>query len=112
MDVENLYMVDVPEFEGEKISYAESNIYDDGAEYEIAETDVYIEPYDEADIYMADSTVSIDVLSEVDVAESERIIAEVLQEEVGVLPKHAFFYEDNELEIVEPSYEPINDSVS
>ena len=29
VDVENLYMVDVPEFEGEKISYAESEVYDE-----------------------------------------------------------------------------------
>lgn len=111
VDVENLYMVDVPEFEGNDISYVESNIHDDGAEYGTAETDVYIEPYDEADIYKADSTVSNDVLSEVDVAKSERIIAEVLQEETGVLPEEGFFYEGNESEIVKPSYEPANETI-
>ena len=50
MDVENLYIVDVPELERSEISYEESEVYDEVAEYRTAETDDYTELYDEAEI--------------------------------------------------------------
>ena len=50
VNVENLYMVDVPELERSEISYEESEVYDEVAEYRTAETDDYTELYDEAEI--------------------------------------------------------------
>lgn len=50
VDVENLYIVDVPELERSEISYEESEVYDEVAEYRTAETDDYTELYDEAEI--------------------------------------------------------------
>ena len=43
-------MVDVPELERSEISYEESEVYDEVAEYRTAETDDYTELYDEAEI--------------------------------------------------------------
>lgn len=50
VNVENLYMVDMPELERSEISYEESEVYDEVAEYRTAETDDYTELYDEAEI--------------------------------------------------------------
>lgn len=110
VDVENLYMVDVPEFEGSEILYAESKVYGEVTDYGIVEIDEHIELYDEAEISKADSSVIADVLSEVDVAESERIIAEVLQEETGVISEDRFFYEANEPETIVLPFETVNGS--
>lgn len=83
--MENLYIVDVPEFGGSEISYTESKDYNEATEYEVAEMDEYIESYDEAEFSKADSTAIDDVLFGADVEQSEPIVAEVLQEEKEVL---------------------------
>jgi hypothetical protein len=111
VDVENLYMVDVPEFEGSVISYAESKVYGEVTDYGTVEIDEHIELYDEAEISKADSSVIADVLSEVDVAESERIIAEVLQEATDVILQEESYDGINEPEASESSYESINESM-
>lgn len=54
VDVENLYMVDVPEFEENKISYAESEVCDEAEVYKAVETDVDIEVYEATQIEVAD----------------------------------------------------------
>ena len=110
VNVENLYMVDVPEFERERFSYAGSMDYDEAAEYRTAETDDYTELYDEAEISEVELDVIDDVLSETDVAESEQIIAEVLQEETDAIPKAIINHGVNEPEVAEPSCESINES--
>ena len=109
VDVENLYMVDVPEFEGSEISYAESKVYGEATEYGTTETDEYTGSYDEAEIAKANSSVMDDVLFETDVAESELIIAEVLQEETDAIPKAIINPGVNEPEVAELSYELINE---
>lgn len=109
VDVENLYMVDVPEFEGSEISYAKSLDYDEVEKYGTAEKDVYIESYDEADIYMADSTVIDDVLSENDVTEQNLVVAEASQEERDVISEE-FRYDVNEPVVVEQPYKSVNKS--
>ena len=110
VNVENLYIVDVPELERSEVSYEESEVYDEVAEYRTAETDDYTELYDEAEISEVELDVIDDVLSETDVAESEQIIAEVLQEETDAIPKAIINHGVNEPEVAEPSCESINES--
>lgn len=83
LDVENLYMVDVPEFEENKISYVESGAYDEVDAYRIADSDVDIEVY-------GTELAGDDVLPEVDMLESEPVAAEVLREEVDVISEQEF----------------------
>lgn len=64
VDVENLYMVDVPKFEENKISYVESGAYDEVDAYKIADSDVDIEVY-------GTELAGDDVLPEVDMLEPE-----------------------------------------
>lgn len=110
VNVENLYIVDVPEFEGSEISYTESEDYNEATEYGAAEMDEYIESYDEAEISKADSTVIDDVLSGADVAQSEPIVAEALQEEKEVL-QDEFFHSVNEPETIVLPFETVNESI-
>ena len=110
VDVENLYMVDMPEFEGSEISYAESMDYDETTEYGAAETDEYTESYDEEKISKADSTVIDGVLSEADVVVTDSSITEILHEETDMIVQEV--YDDiNESEIVELPYEPANELI-
>ena len=104
VDVVNLYMVDVPEFEGSEISYAESEIYDEVEVYEAVKSKLDIE-VDEAKQIDVD-----DVLPEVDVLEPVSVEAEVLQEEADVISEQEPDYSINEPEIVEVPYEPVNKS--
>lgn len=67
VDVENLYMVNVPEFEGSKISYEESEDYDEVEAYKAIEPNVDIEVYEAEQIEVAD------VLPELDEAEPEPV---------------------------------------
>lgn len=64
VDVENLYIVDVPEFEESEISYVESGAYDEVEAYRIADSDVDIEVY-------GTELAGDDVLPEVDMLEPE-----------------------------------------
>lgn len=66
VDVENLYMVDVPEFEGSDISYAESEVYDEVEVYKPVESNVDIEVY-------GTELAGDDVLPEVDMLELEPV---------------------------------------
>lgn len=110
VDVENLYMVDMPEFEGSEISYAESMDYDETTEYGAAETDEYTESYDEEKISKADSTVIDGVLSEADVVVTDSSITEILHEETDMIVQEV--YDDiNESEIVELPYETANELI-
>ncbi len=110
VDVENLYMVDMPEFEGNEISYAESMDYDETTEYGAAETDEYTESYDEEKISKADSTVIDGVLSEADVVVTDSSITEILHEEIDMIVQEV--YNDiDESEIVELPYEPENELI-
>lgn len=111
VDVENLYMVDVPEFEGSDILYVESEVYDEVAGDKVAETVEYTESYGEAEISNMDSIIIDDVLSKTDVAESEPVVTEVLQDETDVILQEDFYNGINEPEVVEPSYESINESM-
>ena len=109
VDVENLYMVEVPEFEGSEISCVQSKIYGEVTEYGTAETDEYTESYDEAEISKVDSAVIYDALFEDDVVEAEPITAEVLQEATDVILQEESYDGINEPEAIESSYEPINE---
>lgn len=81
VDVENLYMVDMPEFEGSEISYAESGSYDEVEAYKAAETSVNIEVYETEQIEVAD------VLPELDEAKPEPVTMpyEPIDESVGIV---------------------------
>ena len=108
VDVENLYIVDVPELDENEISYIESMGYEEVEAYKVVETDEYTESYDKADIYKAELTVIADELSEEDVVVSEAVIAEVLQEETDAMLEK--FYDGiNEPELVESSDEPVKE---
>ena len=104
VDVENLYMVDVPEFEENKISYMENKGYDEGEAYKIAN------PYADVEDYETEQIDVADVLPEVDVLEPVSVVAEVLQEDADVISEQETDYSINELEIVEMPYEPVNKS--
>lgn len=103
VDVENLYMVDVPEFEENEISYAESRAYDEVDAYRIADSDVDIEVY-------GTELAGDDVLPEVEVAERELAAVEELQKEGDVISEQELDYGVNEPEVAELPYEPINES--
>lgn len=109
VDVENLYMVDVPEFEGSDISYVESEGYDEVEEYRTAETDEHTESCVEAEISKADLRGINDDLPEVDVVVSEPVVVEVFKEETDVTLQEEFYDDINEPEVVESSYEPVNE---
>lgn len=81
VDVENLYMVDVPDFEGSEILYAESGSYDEVEAYKAAETSVNIEVYETEQIEVAD------VLPELDEAKPEPVTMpyEPIDESVGIV---------------------------
>lgn len=111
VDVENLYMVDVPEFEGSEISYEESKIYGEATEYGTAETDEDIEFYDEVVISKADLPEIDEEMYEVDAAVSEPVMAGVLQEETDVILQEEFYDGISEPEVVGPSYESVNESM-
>jgi len=111
VDVENLYMVNVPEFEGSEISYAESEVYCEAIDYGTVEIDEHAELYNEAEISNMDSIIIDDVLSKTDVAESEPVVTEILQDETDVILQEDFYNGINEQEVVEPSYEPANESM-
>ena len=66
VDVENLYMVDVPEFEGSDISYAKSEVYDEFVEHKTVDSDEYIESYIEEGISETELVAIADVLPEVE----------------------------------------------
>ncbi len=110
VDVENLYMVDLPELEESEFSCTESMEYDEVAVYRTVERDEYIESYDEADISEELSVDIDDVLSEADVTQSESIVADVLQEERNVISKDGFCDGINAPEVIESSYKPVNES--
>lgn len=90
VDVENLYMVDVPEFEGSDISYVESEVYDEVKVYEAVESNVDIE-VDEAEQIGVD-----DVLPELDEAKSEPV----------TMPYEPI---DESVEIVDEAYADLQD---
>ncbi len=104
VDVENLYMVDVPELEGREISYAESEVYDEGEVYKATESNVDIE------IYEAERIDVADVLPEVEVAERELAAAEVLQEEGDVISEQELNYGVSESEAATKLYDSIDES--
>ena len=66
VDVENLYMVDVPEFEESEISYVESGAYDEVGAYKVVESNVDIEVY-------GTESAGDDVLTEVGMLEPEPV---------------------------------------
>ena len=110
VEVENLYMVDVPEFEENKISYVENKGYGEATEYGAAEMDEYTESYIEAEISKADSAVIDGVLSEADIVVTDSSITEILYEETDMIVQEV--YDDiNESEIVELPYEPANELI-
>ena len=80
VDVENLYMVDVPELEGSDISYAKSEVYDEVEVYKAVESNVDIEVY-------GTELAGDDVLPEVDMLEPEPVTMpyELITESVEVL---------------------------
>lgn len=86
VDVENLYLVDVPEFEKNEISYAESKDYDEVQAYKMAESEGDIETYGIAAISVDD------VLPKVDVVESEPVVAASLQEEADVISEEELHF--------------------
>lgn len=90
VDVENLYMVDVPEFEWDEISYAESEVYDEVEVYKAVESKVDIE-VDEAEQIGVD-----DVLPELDEAKSEPV----------TMPYEPI---DQSVEIVDEAYADLQD---
>ena len=105
IDVEKLYMVDVLEFAGSEISYAERG--GKVTDYGIVETDEHTELYDKVDISEAELPVIDDILSESDVAVTDSSITEILHEETDMIVEEV--YDDiNESEIVELPYEPAN----
>lgn len=108
VDVENLYMVDVPEFEGSDISYVESEVYGEVEEYKMVELDADVELYAEEEFCMTELTDIDDVVSKVNVTEPELVEAEVLQEETDVVLQEEFYGGINELEVVGLSYESVN----
>lgn len=81
VDVENLYMVDVPEFEGSDILYVESEVYDEVEVYEAVKSKLDIE-VDEAEQIGVD-----DVLPELDEAKPEPVTMpyEPIDESVGIV---------------------------
>ena len=110
VDVENLYMVDVTEFDADEIVRGESKDYDEVAGYGTAGIDEYTESYGEAEISKVDSTIIDDVLSETDVVVTDSSITEILHEETDMIVQEV--YDDiNESEIVELPYEPANELI-
>ena len=105
VDVENLYMVDVPEFEGSDILYVESEVYDEVEVYEAVKSKLDIEVDEAEQIDVAD------VLPEVEVAERELAATEVLQEEGDVISEQELNYGVNESETVTKLYEPIEEYI-
>lgn len=87
----------------------ESKVYDEIAGDKVAETVKYTESYGEAEISNMDSIIIDDVLSKTDVAESEPVVTEVLQEETDLILQEEFYDGINEPEVVEPSYESVNE---
>ena len=106
VDVENLYMVDVPEFEENEISYAENKGYGEGEAYKLKRLYADAEPYGEEEFCMTDTDAGV---QEVNVTEPKPMETEVLQEETDVILQEEFYDGINEPEVVEPSYEPINE---
>lgn len=106
VDVENLYMVDVPEFEENEISYAESLGYDEGEAYKLKRLYADAEPYGEEEFCM---TYIDDGVPEVNVTEPKPMETEVLQEETAVILQEEFYDGINESAVVETSYEPVNE---
>ena len=110
VDVENLYMVDMTEFDADEIVRGESKDYDEVAGYGTAGIDEYTESYGEAEISKVDSTIIDDVLSETDVVVTDSSITEILHEETDMIVQEV--YDDiNESEIVELPYEPANELI-
>ena len=106
VDVENLYMVDVPEFEENKISYVENKGYDEGEVYKLKRLYADAEHYGEEEFCMTDTDAGV---QEVNVTEPKLMETEVLQEETDVILQEEFFDGINEPEVVEPCYEPVNE---
>ena len=106
VDVENLYMVDVPEFEENKISYVENKGYGEGEAYKLKRLYADAEPYGEEEFCMTDTDAGV---QEVNVTEPKPMETEVLQEETDVILQEEFYDGINEPEVVEPSYEPVNE---
>ena len=81
VDVENLYMVDVPEFEESDISYAESEVYDKVEAYKATESSV------DKEVYETEGIDADDVLPEHDEAEPEPVTTpfESINESVEVV---------------------------
>ena len=96
VDVENLYMVEVPEFEGSDILYVESEVYDEVEVYEAVKSKLDIE-VDEAE------------LPKIDVAEPEPVVAEASQEETNMISEE-ICCDGNESVAVELPYELVNKS--
>lgn len=105
VDVENLYMVDVPEYEGEEILYMDSEAYDEVEVYKMVELDVNIEDY------VTELVGVADVLPKTEVTESEPVVAEVLQEETEAIPEEGLYNNVSEPEAVTMPYEPVNESM-
>lgn len=106
VDVENLYMVDVPEFERREISYEENKGYGEGEVYKLKRLYADTEPYGEEEFCMTDTDAGV---QEVNVTELKPMETEVLQEETDVILQEEFYDGINEPEVVEPSYEPVNE---
>ena len=109
VDVENLYMVDVPEFEGNEISYAGSEVYDEGIEYKSADSGEYIESYIEEGISGTELVDIVAELPKIDVAEPEPVVAEASQEETNMISEE-ICCDGNESVAVELPYELVNKS--
>ncbi|MBQ7775473.1 MAG: relaxase/mobilization nuclease domain-containing protein, partial [Lachnospiraceae bacterium] len=109
VDVENLYIVDVPELEGSDISYAENEVYDEGIEYKSADSGEYIESYIEEGISGTELVDIVAALPKIDVAEPESVVAEASQEET-IMISEEICCDGNESVAVELSYELVNKS--
>lgn len=108
VDVENLYMVDVPEFEKSEILYVENKFHDEVGAYKRKMLYADAEPYGEEEFCMTDTD---DGVPEVNVTEPKPMKTEVLQEEIDVILQEEFYDGINEPEVIEPSYEPVNESM-
>jgi hypothetical protein len=84
--------------------------YDETAEYGAAETDEHAESCVEVEISKGDLPGIDDELYEVDFAEPEPALAEVLQEETDVL-QDEFFHSVNESETIVLPFEMVNESI-
>ena len=109
VDVENLYMVDVPEFVGEGISYAESEDYDEVEAYKMAGSYEDSVSYNEAEICESELTGAVEVLQEVELAEPEPATMKVISEETKPVAEEELYRNIDAMELNTISYKQSND---